>query len=102
MGIGVCVAKITKLRSLLGSLKTNCKNAFMLGSTWVNRVNVVGIATGYWLDDRGLGVHVPAGSRIFSSPRRPDRHWGPPSLLSNGYRGALSPGVKRQDREADH
>jgi hypothetical protein len=26
------------------------------------------------------------GSRIFSSPRRPDRLWDPPSLLSNGYR----------------
>jgi hypothetical protein len=39
------------------------------------------------LDDRGVGVRVPIGSRIFSSPRRPDRFWGPPSLLSNGYRG---------------
>jgi hypothetical protein len=25
---------------------------------------------------------------------RPDRLWGPPSLLFNGYRGILSPGVK--------
>jgi hypothetical protein len=46
----------------------------------------VGIATGYWLDDRRLGVRVPIGLRILSSPRRPDRLWGPPSLLSNGYR----------------
>jgi hypothetical protein len=30
---------------------------------------------------------VPAGPRIFFSPRRPDRFWGPHSLLSNGYRG---------------
>jgi len=26
---------------------------------------------------------------IFSSPPRPDRSWGPPSLLSSGYRGLL-------------
>jgi hypothetical protein len=57
--------------------------------------------TGYGLDDRGVGVRVPVGSRIFSSPRRPERlrstqppiQWVP---------GALSPGVKRQGREADH
>jgi hypothetical protein len=36
---------------------------------------------------RGLEFRVPVGSRIFSSPRRPDRLWGPPSLLANGHRG---------------
>jgi hypothetical protein len=51
------------------------------------RENVVGIATGYGLDDRGVGVRVPVGSKIFSSPRRPDRLWGPPTILSNGHRG---------------
>jgi len=35
------------------------------------------------------------------SPSRPDRLWGPPSLLFNGYR-ALFLGVKRPGREADH
>jgi hypothetical protein len=49
--------------------------------------SVVGIATGYGLDDRGVGVPVPIGSRMLSSPRRPHRFCGPPSLLSNGYRG---------------
>jgi hypothetical protein len=56
----------------------------------------VGIATAYGLDNLGVGVRVPVGSRIFSSPHRPDRppiQWVP---------GALSPGVKRQGREADH
>jgi hypothetical protein len=37
------------------------------------RESVIGIATGYRLDDRGVGVRVPVGSRIFSSTRYPDR-----------------------------
>jgi hypothetical protein len=31
---------------------------------------------------------------FFSSPPRPDRFWSTPSLLSNGYQGALSLGGK--------
>jgi hypothetical protein len=50
------------------------------------------IATGYGLDDQGAGVRVPVGSRIFFLSR-PDRLWGPPNLLSTGYRG-LCPGDK--------
>jgi hypothetical protein len=38
---------------------------------------------------------------IFSLPR-PDRFWGPPRLLTNGYLGALSPWVKCPGRECDH
>jgi hypothetical protein len=67
-----------------------------------HRDSAVGIATGYGLDDGGVGVRVPVGSRIFSSPSPPDRLWGPPNLPSNGYGGVLSPGVKRPVREADH
>jgi hypothetical protein len=64
--------------------------------------SVVAIATGYGLDDRGAGFRVPVGSRIFFSPRRPDQLCGPPNLLSNWLLGALSPGVKRQGREAEN
>jgi hypothetical protein len=35
----------------------------------------------------------PGSSRIFSSPRRPDRLWGAPSFISNGCRW-LFPGGK--------
>jgi hypothetical protein len=49
---------------------------------------LVGIATRYWLDEKGVGVRVPVGSRIFSSPC-PDRLWDPPNLLSNGYWGLV-------------
>jgi hypothetical protein len=51
---------------------------------------LVGIATSYGLDDRGLRVRVPVRSRIFSSPRRPER--GSPNLLSNGYLGSFRGG----------
>jgi hypothetical protein len=62
---------------------------------------VVGIETGYGLNDWGVGVWVPVESRIFSSPRRPDGFWVPPSLLSKRYRGSF-PGDKQQRRKADH
>jgi hypothetical protein len=52
-----------------------------------SRDSAVGIETSYRMDDREVGVRVSEGSRIFSSSLHPDRLWGPPSLLSNGYRG---------------
>jgi hypothetical protein len=67
----------------------------------MSRGSAVGAATGYGLSYREVGVRVPVGSNIFTSPYRPDRLWGPLSLLSNGYRG-LTPGVKRQGCDADH
>jgi hypothetical protein len=64
---------------------------FLILTSYVSRDRVVSIATGYGLDDRGVGVRVPVGSRIFSS-RRPDRFWGPPNHLPNGYRGSFAEG----------
>jgi hypothetical protein len=61
------------------------------------------VATSYGLDERGVGVRVPTGSRIFSTLRRPHRLWGPstqPPIL--WVPGTVSPEVKRQGREADH
>jgi hypothetical protein len=49
-----------------------------------NRGSVVGIATGYGLDDEGFGVRIPIEPRTFNSPYHPDRLWGPLSLLSTG------------------
>jgi hypothetical protein len=60
---------------------------------------------GYGLCDRRSMVQFPArggGWEFFSSPPRPERLWGPLSLLFNAYRLFFSPGVKRPGREADH
>jgi hypothetical protein len=58
---------------------------------------LVGIAAGYRLGSRGVGVRIPVGIRFSSSPHRPHQLWGPPSLICN-----VSPGVKRMGREVDH
>jgi hypothetical protein len=56
------------------------------------RNSVVDIATGYGLDDTEVGVRVPVGEEIFSSPYRSECLWGPPILLTNGYRGLIPRG----------
>jgi hypothetical protein len=53
--------------------------------------------------DRMIGGSIPGRrSEFFSSLLRPDWLWGPPSLVSNGYQGALTLRVKRPGLEADH
>jgi hypothetical protein len=47
------------------------------------RDSSVGTATGYELVCR---------VQFFFPPQRPERLWGPPSLLSNGYRGLIPGG----------
>jgi hypothetical protein len=52
----------------------------------LSKIIPVGIALGYGLDDRGSRVRFLVGGwEFFSSSSRPERLWGPPSLLSNGY-----------------
>jgi hypothetical protein len=63
----------------------------------MSRCNLLSIATAHGLDDRRVGVRIPVGPRIFTSPYRPDAIWGPPIHLSNGHRG-----LKRQWHEADY
>jgi hypothetical protein len=64
-----------------------------------NRDSSVGIALGYGLEDRGSRVRFPARAGNFSllrtalGPTQPPIQWVP---------GALSLGVKRPGREADH
>jgi hypothetical protein len=62
----------------------------------------VGTSADYGLEDRVVGIRVQVMSKMFPSPRRPDRLRGPPSLQYSGYRKALSSVVKRPGRETDH
>jgi hypothetical protein len=55
-----------------------------------SRVSSGSIVSDYGLDDWAIGVRSPAGAKDFSSSL-----CVPPSLLYNGYREVLSPGVKR-------
>jgi hypothetical protein len=67
-----------------------------------SRASVVTIATGYGLDDRGVGVRVPVGgSRTFSSSRHPDWMWGSTQPPIQWVRGAFSLWVKQLGSEAD-
>jgi hypothetical protein len=78
-----CYARVTTELNLQISVVTTCR-----GSS-------VGIATGYGLDDCGVGVRVPVGSRIFSMSSRPALGFTQPPIQ-------LVPGVKRPGREAYH
>jgi hypothetical protein len=50
----------------------------------MNRGSTVGIAIGYWMDSRGVGVLIPVGVKYFRAP--PYR----PDLLSNASLGLFS------------
>jgi hypothetical protein len=67
-----------------------------------SRDSSVGIATGYGLDDQGVGVELPGGGKNFhfSTSSRPALGSTQPPI--QWVPGPLSPGVKRPGREADH
>jgi hypothetical protein len=83
---------------LIKSLVTLIHTRFLLFftvcfTTLERRDSSVCIAKEYELDDRGS---IPdLGKGLFSSLRRPDRFWGSPSILSNGYLGCFL-GVKTE------
>jgi hypothetical protein len=63
--------------------------SFLFNTTlFMSRGSSVSIVSDYGLDDRGS---IPDRGRGFFLPLafRPDRLWGPPSLLYNGYRGSF-------------
>jgi hypothetical protein len=65
-----------------------------------HRLNLwVGMATGYGLEGWVFRVWIPRAVRIFSSQRRPNRFWGQPNPLPNGYKGLFPRGVKRPGHE---
>jgi len=72
-----------------------------LNFTFIRILPVGRVAQSVWRLTTGWTVRGsnPGGGEIFRT--RPDRPWGPPSLLYNGYR--VFPGGKvRPGRAADH
>jgi hypothetical protein len=64
--------------------------------------HTTGTATGYGLDDRLIGVRFPAGVGNFFSDTMTKPALGPTQPPLQWVPGALSLGVKRPGREADH
>jgi hypothetical protein len=63
--------------------------------------SAVGIATGYGLDDRGVGIRIPVGQEFsFLHVVQTGSGVYPASYTMDA--GGFSPGVKRQWPEADH
>jgi hypothetical protein len=78
------------------------KNACSYISAPLIRLN--GVVLNYAIIIRSVfQAPIPGGGwEFFSSPPCPERQCGPPILLPNGYRGALSLGVKRPGRAANY
>jgi hypothetical protein len=68
----------------------------------MSRGSSVIIASGYGLDNRAIEVRSPAEAKGFLFyPLCPDRLWGLPRFLCNGYRGPFPRGKARPGRDAD-
>jgi hypothetical protein len=68
-----------------------------------SRNSSVSIVSDYGLDDRTIEARPLAEAKDFSCSRLiPDRLWGPPSLLSSGYRGFFLGGKAQSELDADH
>jgi hypothetical protein len=67
-----------------------------------SRDSSVGIALGYGLDNRGPRVRYPAGLGIFPFTAASRTAPGPTQPPTQWVPGALSLGIKRPGREADH
>ena len=85
-----------KLQEPSGPVQACNGTALPLHLLYILAGTSVGIATDYGLDGPGSN---PGGDEIFRTC--PDRPWGPPRLLENGYR-VFSGGETRPGRAADH
>jgi hypothetical protein len=78
----------TRLADVLGRNSLEISEIFGVNTEHYRiRDSAIGTTTGYGLNVRGVRVRVLVAARFFSTPQHPDRLWGPPSPLSNGYRG---------------
>jgi hypothetical protein len=69
-------------------------------ATWIEPGSSVSIVSGYGLVNRAIEVRSKAEATGFIlKPLCPDRFWGPPSVLYNGFRGAFK---ARPGRDTEH
>jgi hypothetical protein len=87
----LCVRRISTSTNPFGR---NCVYTDIV-SKCESQDSVVGVTTGYGLDNRTVGVRVQIGSRIFSTPSRPAVGLSQPPIQ-------CVPGVKQEGREAGH
>jgi hypothetical protein len=99
-GHELCNRKKHWLRVIKISVNTSIDYTLILAKSPRSRGNSVSIVTGYGLADRGGRVRAPVGARIFSMSSTPVL--GPTQPPIQWVSGALSPGVKRPERGADH
>ena len=76
-----------------GCTTSTATNVFADGKIQALRARIIFVGSATTLRS---GFRFPAEGRI-----RPDRIWGPPSLLYNGYLGS-SPGLRRPRRDVNH
>jgi hypothetical protein len=82
-----------------GQLKKSINSNYLFSPC---RDSSVGIALGYGLDNRGSRVRFPARAEIFFFTTVSRTALGPTQPPIQWVQGALSLGVKRPGREADH
>jgi hypothetical protein len=88
--------RVTHVRNKESFLCENKKAMLRLNLVYTSmrrRDSSVGIETSYGLDDRGVGVRVPVGSRIFPSPNRQTGSEVHPTFYPMGTGGSF-PGGK--------
>jgi hypothetical protein len=79
-----------------------CFQIYLITVIFMSRDSVVGIATSYELDDRGVRVSDPVRVKNFLFSKSPTLALSSSQPPIQWVPGALSPGVKQPGHEVDH
>jgi hypothetical protein len=93
---------LTMIRSPIQVAVPKCVKGFIVSDVHFESVSSVGMAVGYGLDNWGSRIRFPAGTGNFSLYHRVHNGSGAHQASYPMGIGALSLGVKRPGREADH
>jgi hypothetical protein len=84
----LCFVRLIGKLIITDLMSNSCSQFLLVTYIRMRRGSAVGIATDYGLDDRGIGVLVPAESQMLTSPYFSDQFWVR-GLEPTSYRGAL-------------